>query len=453
MNESMTEPPTRRLRQVYRRIARNSVLLASGTAAASLFTMLAVAIAARALSPRDFGVLVLLQSAVLMVGSLASLSTQQPVIKLGSDAYAAKDRNRLGEVVSMGLIVDTVAALAAFVVAALAITLSRSAIGLAEHDVGSAWLLAISLLFSGYPTSNGIFRLYDRFGMLSLIQTLSAAGLLCAYAVLYAVGAALPAYVAAWASYLALSSILQIWFSLVLLRRDQVRLRFRKGLFATEDGRTLLHYSWSTWGMSTAATLRTNGDSLLVGALVSVEAAGIYNVARQIAGLVRKFNTVYSSSVFPEIARLGAVGDIAAARRVNRHMLAIGLAGTAAAVLASALFGHLIVRLLFGARFEPAYLPFVILTGAAMVQLVSLTPSMCVQVFRGPRLLFVFYAVASVAFGVAAIPLTAKWSISGMAIAQLVFSVALTVMCHLAVTRALSPPVSSPASSAETPPS
>jgi O-antigen/teichoic acid export membrane protein len=106
---------------MYRRIARNSALFASGMAVSSLFTMLAVAIAARALPARHFGVLVLLQSAVLMLRALATFSTQQPVIKLGADAQAAGDRERLGAIISMGLVVDMVASLLAFAVAALCI--------------------------------------------------------------------------------------------------------------------------------------------------------------------------------------------------------------------------------------------------------------------------------------------------------------------------------------------
>jgi O-antigen/teichoic acid export membrane protein len=164
-----------------------------------------------------------------------------------------------------------------------------------------------------------------------------------------------------------------------------------------------------------------------------VEAAGIYNVARQLAGIIRKFNGVYTSTVFPEIARLGSQGDIDGARRLNRRMLLTGLALGAAAVLLAAIFGSFVIKLLFGARFGPAYLPFVILTAAAIAQLISETPSMCVQIFRGPRFLLILNGVAVGVFVIAAFALTRILSISGMALAQLVFSVVLGILCNLAL--------------------
>jgi O-antigen/teichoic acid export membrane protein len=364
-----------------------------------------------------------------MLRALTGFGTQQPVIKLGSDAQAADDRQRLGEVVSMGLVVDVLTAIATFAVAALFIELFRETIGLADQDVGSAWILAVSLVFAVYPTSTGVFRLYDRFGLLSLVQTLSALGLAAGYVVLYANAPTLRGFVSIWAVYFGLSGVMQLWITLKLLRRDHVPLRFRWNLFCNPDGRTLLQYCWSTWGTSTADTIRTNGDSLLVGAIVSVEAAGIYNVARQLSGIVRKLNGVYMSTVFPEIARLGSRKDVDGARKLNRRMLWAGLALAIASVGSALVFGKLVVQLLFGPRFEAAYIPVVILTAAAVAQLISSTPSMFVQVYRGPKPLFFLYALATLLFATTAVPLTYMFSISGTAAAQLIFAIALIVLC------------------------
>jgi O-antigen/teichoic acid export membrane protein len=416
---------------MYRRIAKNSAVVASGTAASSILMMLSVALAARALPSREFGVLVLLQSSVLMLRAVCSFSTQQPVIKLGSDAQEARNNERLGAVVSMGILVDLVSSVIALALAAIFIELSRATIGLADKDVGSAWILAFSLLFTGYPTSAGIFRLYDRFGLAALIQTASAAGLLAAYFVLFMISAELQAFVWAWGTYFAISSIGQLLVGIELLRRRHVPLRLRMRPFWSHDGRVLLDYCWSTWGTSTTETIRTNGDSLLVGAIASVEAAGVYNVARQLAGVLRKFNVVYTSTVFPEIARLASRGDDAGARELSRRMLMTGVAFAAVAVLTVAVVGRPAILLLFGERFSSAYLPLILLTAAAAGQLISFTPSMYVQIYRGPRLLLVTYAIATVVFLLAAVPLTYAFSIAGMALAQLVFAIVLTFSCSI----------------------
>lgn len=418
---------------IYRRIARNFAVLAGGTAASSAFMMLAAAIAARALLPHQFGVLVLLQSSVLMLRSLTSFSTQQPVIKLGADAQTAENRHRLGSIISMGLVMDLFASMLAFVIAIALIELSRGSIGLADENVGLAWIFAVSLIFGGYPTSNGIFRLYDRFGLLSVVQTAGAALLLIAYAGLFWVRAKLQAFVWVWAIDVSAASILQVWAAILLVRRDGVELHFTLRDFLRPDGRQLLHYCWSTWGTSTAESIRTNGDSLLVGAIVSVEAAGIYNVARQLAGLLRKFSVIYPSAIFPEISRLAARGDTWNAKRLEFRLMWISIAIGAAAVGAVLAFGPFIVQLLFGPRFTAANEAFVILTAAAAAQLIGFTPSMYVQVYRGPRLLLILCVIATAAFAVAAVPLTFALSIAGMAIAQLLFGIILILLCKLAL--------------------
>jgi O-antigen/teichoic acid export membrane protein len=243
------------------------------------------------------------------------------------------------------------------------------------------------------------------------------------------VDAKLQAFVWAWAGYLTLSGMVQLGIGIAMIRRDRVPLRPALRDFSTPDGRTLLHYCWSTWGTSTADAIRMNGDSLLIGAIVSVEAAGVYNVARQLAGILRKFNVILPATVFPEISRLSAAQDLAGANRLHDRLLWIGTAIGVVAVIAAAALGHLVIRTLFGAAFEAAYAAFIILTAAAATQLISFVPSMYVQVYSGPRRLLLLYAIASAIFGVAALVLTFELSLAGMAIAQLLFGIALILLC------------------------
>src|SRR5215207_6911914 len=110
---------------VYRRLARNSAYLAGGTVASALFLMLAAVLNARSLSAREFGLLVLFQSATMMVANLVSFSTQQPIIKLGSSALADGDMPRLGRIIGLGLLLDVLAALVATAAAFLFLTFGR----------------------------------------------------------------------------------------------------------------------------------------------------------------------------------------------------------------------------------------------------------------------------------------------------------------------------------------
>ena len=418
---------------VYRRLARNSAWLAGGTVASALFMMLAVVLSARALSAREFGLLVLLQAATMMVATLMSFSTQQPVIKLGSAALADGDMEHLGRIIGLGLLVDFLAAVVAMAGALLFLQFGRGLVDLADSQVGVAALFACSLLFTGYLTSNGIFRLLNRFDLLSLIQAGCAAAVFAATAYLYLSHAPFVAYCWAWAIFYALNSQIPLIVGLRLAGKAGIPVGLSRSRMREGETTTFFAYCWTTWGVATVEALRSNGDSLVVGAVVSVEAAGIYNVAKQLAGVLRKANTVYASAMFPEISALSAHGAIESATRVRMRMLWLsGLVG-GLATAAALLLGPLVLALLFGPRFAAAYGPLVILTAAAACQLISYTLSMYVQVFVGPERLFRANLMAIVIFLIVVIPLTFGFSLYGTAVAQLLFSFALIYLCYSAL--------------------
>lgn len=420
---------------VYRRLARNSAYLAGGTAASALFMMLAAVLNARALTAREFGLLVLFQSATMMLATVMSFSTQQPVIKLGSSALADGDLQGLGRIIGLGLLFD---ALAAIVAAALGfgfLAVGREWLGIDHEQLGNAVLFAGSLLFTGYLTANGIFRLLNRFGLLSVLQAGCAAVLLAATGILYASGAPFQAYCWTWAIFFALNAQVPLVVGLLLAREAGIPVRLSRRKMTPGEIPTFLAYCWTTWGVATVEGLRSNGDSLLVGAMVSVEAAGIYNVAKQLAGALRKANAIYASAMFPEVSALSAHGETEDASRVRRRILWISLLVGGVAIAAALLAGRPVLGLLFGQRFEAAWLPLVILTAAAAAQLISHTLSMYVQVYVGPERLFGVYLLAIGIFLIAAFPLTSTLSISGTALAQLLFSLALIYFCHLALRR------------------
>ena len=426
----------RGLGAIYRRLARNSAYLAGGTAASALFMMLAAVLNARALSAREFGLLVLFQSATMMTATIMSFSTQQPVIKLGSTALADGDLAGLGRIIGLGLLLDLCAASLAAIIAFAFLAFGRDWIGLQDNQVGIAALFAASLFFTGYVTSNGIFRLLDRFGLLSLIQAGCAAMILAATAYLYLSNAPFELYCWAWAAFYAVNAQLPLLAGLWLARRAGIPITLSMGKMAPGETGTFLSYCWTTWGTATAEALRSNGDSLLVGAVVSVEGAGIYNVAKQLAGVLRKINTVMPPLPSQRFRRSPLMGKMTMPCALGIRMIWVGGAVGLIAVVGAILLGRPVLGLLFGERFEPAWMPLVILTAAAAAQLVSHTLSMYVQVYVGPESLFRAYLLAIGLFLVAVFPLTYAFSTAGTAFSQLVFSLALIFLCHWRLRRA-----------------
>lgn len=429
----MQQPLTSASQSLYRRLARNMTYLVSGTGAAAIFGMLALAFNVRALSAEEFGLLVLLQASALTLVGFMSFGTQQPVIKLGAAALAKEDLPRLGQLIGLGFSFDIFAATVASATAFLVIFLAGDLLGISPALRGLASVFALSLLFNGYLTSSGVFRLLNRFGLMSFIQAGGAAAILAASALFYFIGADFAAYVWMWASLTALTVQVQLFTSLHMIRKRGVKISFDYRAMEQADIKAFFSYCWTTWGTSSTETVRTNGDSLLVGWLVGVEAAGFYGVAKQVAGVLRKMTVIYASAVFPEVAKLAADGDTAGARRLRRRMIWVGCGFGAFAVAAMALVGRPLLAFGFGPSFEASYPALILLMLAAALQLISHTLAIYVQVFVSPVRLFSIYLIGFTIYVLAAPLATLAFGMAGTAFAQVLFSVS-TILISAGIT-------------------
>src|SRR5262245_31994518 len=103
MVDAATAAPDLGTGAIYRRLVRNSPDLCGGTGASALCMMLAAVVNEHALTAREFGLLVLFQSATLLFATLVTFATQQPVIKLGASAVAEGNLEKIGRIIGLGL--------------------------------------------------------------------------------------------------------------------------------------------------------------------------------------------------------------------------------------------------------------------------------------------------------------------------------------------------------------
>lgn len=418
-----------------RRVIRNIAYLVTGTGGASLLALGAVAINSRALSLADFGAVVLLQSSAMLIAGIFGIFTQQAVIKLGMAAIEQGDSLRFERLIGMSLAADLLSAVVASGAAMAAVLLLPGLTGLPADRVLPACIVAGSLLLQGYRTSEGVFRVFDRFDLMGLIQLACAGIQLAIAAALYWIDAPFAAYAGLVAVAIALPSVVQMAIAVALLRRRGLRPRFGGIAAANADRREFVAYCWTTSITSTCDTIRQNGDSPLVGALISVEAAGIYNVAKQLSGIIRKGTSIYASVLFPELAAMAARRDIAGARRIMGKAVWASMSVIVLVVAASGVAGGLALNVLFGPAFAVGHLALVILCAAAGVQMLGASYSLYVQSFIGPVPLLRSYLVATAAFLALSWPALALLGLPGAAVGQVVFSVALALACRIQLRR------------------
>ncbi|TCJ40218.1 lipopolysaccharide biosynthesis protein [Parafrankia sp. BMG5.11] len=418
-----------------KRILRNLSVLGGGSGGAALLSLGAVAINSRALSLVDFGIFVLLQTTAMLVAGLFTFATQQPVIKLGMAALERGQTERFERLVGMGLLADFASAFAAAAVSLGLLVLMPQWLPLPPRYELGAIVVASCLLLQGYRTSEGVFRALNRFDQMSLIQVTSAALQLVVAAILWSQDAPFIYYAILAAASISLPSLIQLIGALLLLRGRGLRPKFGGVQAARADRREFVAYCWSTWATGSLDTLRQNGDAPLVGLLISVEAAGIYNVARQLAGILRKGTQVYASVLFPELAAFASRRDLEGPRRLLRRILVLSAVLTLGAVASSAVLGGLALDVLFGSQFRPGHLVLVLLFASAGIQLVSATYSMYVQAFDGPVAIFHSYVIATVAYLAVILPGLEFGGLAGAGLAQIVFFAVLALGCRLRLRR------------------
>jgi O-antigen/teichoic acid export membrane protein len=413
------------------RVLRNLRTLGGGSAVASVLALLATMANSRALSITDFGTLVLLQASALLLAGLTTLSPQQPIIKMGVSALNEGDTERFEGLIALGLAVDVAAALVAGGIALALVLWLPGLIDLPSDRIAPALIVAASLFLQGYKTSEGIFRAFNRFDLLA--WTLVAAGIvqLTLALVLWATDAAFVWYSVLAALVLALPSMLQLALALHVMRQNGLRMHRDAVRAARRDLREFAHYCWVTGVTGSLDSLRMNGDAALVGLLVSVEGAGLYGVAKQISGVVRKATVIYASVLFPELAQLAARRDSTGLARLLRTATAAALIVTGGLTLGTWLLGELALETLFGPAFISANFVMIVLVGAAGLQIASATYSMAVQAFINPTALLKAYLFASFAFLLTVWPALRLFGPVGAGLSQIMFALGLGLACAL----------------------
>jgi O-antigen/teichoic acid export membrane protein len=107
---------------------------------------------------------------------------------------------------------------------------------------------------------------------------------------------------------------------------------------------------------------------LLVGALGGAALAGIYRVAAQLGEGLLKLAQALLRATYPELVR-----DPEQARHIAARIGKIALFTGLAAVVLAALAGHWVIVVVAGEEYAAAYVPMIVLSAAAAIELAGAT--------------------------------------------------------------------------------
>lgn len=349
-----------------RRLFESLGWLLAGRGVGAVLSIVYLAIITQSLGPQLFGQFAIILSTVQAIYGVITFNTWQLVVRYGAPHVADGQPEKLGSLVRLALLFETLAACVGFAIAIGALHFFAARFGWSDQLLGYAILFALVHSFAFRNTIIGLLRVRDRFREAMLGDSALPLTRFIGSLILVAVGLnhSLLAFLVVWALS-EVANAVALW--LMLPRADRPLLRREHGvgprmIFSRYPG--LLRFALLTNGASTFAAINQHVVTLAVGTFLGEAAAGFFRLGYQLGQALAKVAEALSRATFTEFSRLRAFGDSGALNRLFRQANRIALGVAMTIVVSLLLFGKPVLLLVSGPAFLPA-LPLVILLGSA----------------------------------------------------------------------------------------
>ena len=351
---------------IWRRLAENFGWLLGGQGLSAVFTVGATVICARTLGAGDFGVLVMLHAAALLVRQFCNFKTAEAAVRFGVAEHAAADSTRWGMLLAVLWRLDVIGMLVAMLVIAALLVLSMT-FSLVTVPSSAWWyVLAASGFVAG--TARGALRVLDRYAVLGMVEGVGPFVRFLGVAVLGLLDSPVQYFVCVWAFALWVDQMIVLVPAWRHVRADLVNVSLWQARLTRLQIPGLRSFLVAVYWQSNVDSLLRQGPTLLVGASLGAADAGVYRLARDVADVLRKPVALIRQAVFPDLARLWMTEP----RRFMWFSLQLsGLLGGFGVLfmLATTWFGEPLLHLMGGEQFASGTLLMALLVGAAVLEL------------------------------------------------------------------------------------
>jgi len=323
-----------------------------GRIGASVLNLAAVTIMARVLDLTDFGTVVLVFIYLMTIRVLANIKPFLAIIRWGVPALDNSDRETLHQLLVLTRRIDLCAALFA---TALGFSLAPVIGPLLSWDqttINYTMMFSAVLLTSGAGTATGFLRLIDRFDIIAFGAFIGPA-VRCAGALMaWLLGYGTPFFIAVWCLSLGAESFYLIWRGRQSYRAQQFRISvFDNTSLDRFPG--LPRFLSITYIQTLLDLVPHRFATLMVGASLGAESAGLFRVASEIYTVLARPAVLLRQVVFPDLTRLWTNSRTEFQHVVVKVCIVSGLIGLCF-VVPSIFFGDWFMGTVFGKQFEVA---------------------------------------------------------------------------------------------------
>ncbi len=356
--ESAPSPPT-----PFRRVLRNVGWLLTGKGVGAVLSLVYLGLATRTLGLDGFGQFMLILSIGQAVAAVVLFQTWQVVIRFGVPLLKDDDEPAVGRLIRFCLLLDIAAAVLGSVAVAIVLLILDHRLGWDSATTRDAILFCAVLMLAVRSSAIGVLRLYDRFGIGAIAESMTPIARFVGALVVVASGPSVRGFLIAWAAAEVVTAIVH-W--------HYVR-RVVPGLMRGWHGTTRVpaeHPGLWQFALLTNVSATLNASSkqvvvVAVGLVTGPAAAGAYRLAFQLSQALAQIAEMFSRGVFPEFARAHggeSASDLALLfRQSTRLTVAVG----AVICLLVPVAGEFTLRLVGGGAYAGAY-PLVLVLSLAV---------------------------------------------------------------------------------------
>ncbi|CAN5241638.1 oligosaccharide flippase family protein [soil metagenome] len=370
------------------RIFKGLGLVLGGKAGAGLVSLVYLVIAARALGPRDYGILVLVHGYVTAVCGIVEFPAWQAIVRYGAEAHAQDTPHRLARLLRFGTIVELAGGVAAILATMLLAPFVGPHLGWPPETVAFAIPYSFAVLGSVRSAPAGYLQLIDRFDLIGLHNLVQPLVRLVGATLALAMGWGLKGFLVVWLA-AALSEFAVLWAMgawCALRRLGPVLLHPERGS-ARMDNPGIWRFLVASNADVTLSELAGRIAPLVVGWVLGPAMAGLFAVAQRATVIIAQPAQILGNTAYAELARMVTAGEGGAPlRRTLGRVVGIALLAAMPIVILVALFPTPIVTLLAGSAFKAAGGLMVVLVAARMIAVVGPPCSSALSAMGQPAL-------------------------------------------------------------------
>lgn len=415
---------------IVRRIYGNLGLLLGGKAAAGLISLIYIAIAARVLGPKDYGVLVLINYYAMLVGGLIAFPGWHAIVRYGVQALAAGDEAKLVRLLRFVGTIEIAGGIAAVLVAAILAPILGPHLGWNAEAQMLAIPYSLAVLATVRATPGGYLQILRRFDILGAHNIVTPVVRLIGTLIVVAFGWGLSGFIIAWLI-AALAEGITLWLAGIWFARRHLPGHAMLGtvLDVRHEHAGLMRFMVTANADIMLGDLVNRVTPLVMGWVLGPVAAGLYSIAHRTTVVIAQPAQILGQAAYAELARLVAGGgsghDI---RHALMRCVGISLLAALPLLLLLAFFSKQIIILIAGPAYAAAAAVMIWLAVARVIALTGPPTSAALIALGRPGLSVTSNILTSIGLLPLLPLLTAYWGLQGAgmhAVLQAMFASAL----------------------------